>query len=310
MKDAAHHRWLAETEWQIRNDYERLHLEALRDPQRAGHGGEATWKSMLQDWLPPTYEVATRKYLIPEIGDDVFEVDLVVFSPGYPRVLRNREEVLAGGISAAFSVRLTADAAGLTDALERALRLQRGMKPRFGTPRAQLQGPFATGFLAHDHAWKKPGSDPSQNTFDVLDEWHRQINHPIEMLDYVCIPSLGLWNTLRMPYVPPSALSVNPAATSAQRTQGSVMTAVMRSDPASGAGPVAQFVGTLYQRLSYDDPTVRGLADNFRVSGTGGSGSGIQHLWELDKVYDHDVRRLLPIRGLSRGDPDWSTVLS
>ena len=88
-----HFDWLAAVSRDIQDDYERLHEVALRDPQRSGHGGESSWVQVLCDWLPPTYEVGTRKYSMPEQGEDVrsdageraFETDIVVFDPSYPR---------------------------------------------------------------------------------------------------------------------------------------------------------------------------------------------------------------------------------
>jgi hypothetical protein len=79
-----HHQWLDEFTRSIREDYDRLHAEARGDPQRAGHGGEETWARLLRAWLPPTYEVATRKYIVPEEGDETFETDIVVFKSGIP----------------------------------------------------------------------------------------------------------------------------------------------------------------------------------------------------------------------------------
>jgi hypothetical protein len=69
-----------------------------RTPQRAGHGGEATWAQLLQKWLPSSYEVATRRYILPETDDapeppEGSETDIVIFSPGYPPALRRHEEV-------------------------------------------------------------------------------------------------------------------------------------------------------------------------------------------------------------------------
>jgi hypothetical protein len=61
---------MRETADQIQKDYERLHDVAANDPQRAGHGGESTWKELLTNWLPPSYEVVTRRYIVPEDGED------------------------------------------------------------------------------------------------------------------------------------------------------------------------------------------------------------------------------------------------
>jgi hypothetical protein len=77
--------------------YDSLREEARQqEVQRSGHGGEETWARLLQAWLPPAYAVGTRKYIVPEEGDETFETDLVVFNPGYPAPLRERRDVLAG----------------------------------------------------------------------------------------------------------------------------------------------------------------------------------------------------------------------
>jgi hypothetical protein len=89
--------------------------------------------------------------------------DLVIFNPGFPRRLRSREDVLAGGVAAAFSVKLTLDPAGLRDACERAARLRRATKTGHGSPRTELLGAFAVGVLAHAHTWTRPRSTPREN---------------------------------------------------------------------------------------------------------------------------------------------------
>lgn len=88
------------------------------------------------------------------------------------RSLHGREELIAGGVSAAFSVKLTATAAGLEDAVDRARRLRRGLLPRFGTPRAQIVGPYAIGLLCHSHGWTQPGSTPAENVRSALEREH------------------------------------------------------------------------------------------------------------------------------------------
>jgi hypothetical protein len=105
-----HHRWFDQLAADIASDYQQLHAVARKDAQRAGHGGESTWLRLLNNWLPPTYGVGQRKYILPERdGEEPFETDIVVFNPAYPERLREREEILAGGVAAAFSVKLTLD---------------------------------------------------------------------------------------------------------------------------------------------------------------------------------------------------------
>jgi hypothetical protein len=99
--------------------------------------------------LPSAYKVVTRKYILPEVGSESFETDIVVLNPSYPERLHSREEMLAGGVAAAFSLKLTADAQGIRDAVERAVALRRALQPRMGTPRDEMIGPFPVGLLAH-----------------------------------------------------------------------------------------------------------------------------------------------------------------
>jgi hypothetical protein len=149
--------WFRSVQREIADDYDRLHREALNDPQCAGHGAEATWKGVLAQWLPDGYGVEARKYIIPEVGTEIFETDLVVLRPSYPRPLHRRAKILAGGVAAAFSVKQTLDAEGIVDGADRAMRLRRAMKPRNGTPREQMLAPFPVGLLANSHCWEVAG---------------------------------------------------------------------------------------------------------------------------------------------------------
>jgi hypothetical protein len=126
-----------------------------------GTGEKELGARVLEQWLPPAYEVVTRKYVIPEVGTRSFETDIIVLRPSYPVPLRSREEILAGGVAAAFSVKLTLDAAGIRDGVERAVALRRGLITRHGTLRDEMAPPFPVGLLAHSHIWKAPGSAPA-----------------------------------------------------------------------------------------------------------------------------------------------------
>jgi hypothetical protein len=86
------------------------------------------------------------------------------------------------------------------------------------------------------------------------------------------------------------------------------MTAFMLDDPGGTPNPVATLIELLYQRLALDDPPLRGIANGFRLTGTSGPGSGPMRLWHLDEVFGQEVFRLLPSRGMSRGDSDWATA--
>jgi hypothetical protein len=305
------HQWLDDVTRSIAEDYDRLHAEARDDPQRSGHGGEETWARLLREWLPPTYEVATRRYIVPEEGDETFETDLVVFNPGYPRRLRERRDVLAGGVAAAFSVKLTLDAAGVRDGIRRAALLRRGTKKRYGTARTELLGPFAVGLLAHSHSWNLPGSTPLENISTAAwDLDHAEVTHPRERLDMLCVADLNTWTRSRVPYIPPSAAVSHPGTTEDQKTHGFCVTGFLMSDRDKSPAPVAVLIAYLIERLSYADPSVAAFADGLRLTDTWGAGSGPQRLWGLNDVFDERVRALLPMNGLGAGGRDWATAYS
>jgi hypothetical protein len=284
--EPAQAKWFRALGQEIKEEYDRLHQEALEDPQRAGHGGEATWVSVFKKWLPPAYPVLTREYIIPEIGTEKFEMDIVVLHPSYPEPLRSREEILAGGVAAAFSVRLTLDAAGIRDGVKRAVALRRAMQPRHGTPRKEMTAPFPVGMLAHTHDWKAPNSTPAANILSQFQSLDSELaGHPRESLDYLCVADLGFWSVLRMPYMPPMAVEYDPGASEHQRMEGAASTVISQTSPSQTFTAVAQLITHLFVHPSYFDPMLRPLADNLRLTGTSGSSSGENRLWDLNCIF-------------------------
>jgi hypothetical protein len=181
---------LAELDHKVQQDYENSEDAASKDPQQAGHLAEATWKGLLDLWLPAGYSVATRRYVVPETNDDSFEVDLVVFRPHVPEVLRKQTRVPHGAIAAAFSVRRTADRAGLADAVDRAVRLRRSMDRSNlnSVPRKRVFPAYPVGFLALSHSWASDASVVVETvTTALLELDEANAEHPAESLDLCCI---------------------------------------------------------------------------------------------------------------------------
>jgi hypothetical protein len=173
----------------------------------------------------------TRPHIVPEEGDEKFETDLVVFNPGYPERLRSRVEVLAGGVAAAFSVKLTLDADGLRDGIERAAKLRRATKVRSGTVRTELLGAYPVGLLAHSHVWKQSGSTPEENISRACESRDREYaRHPRESLDYLCVADLNTWGTSKTSWWPPEVAAGQPWATDDMKINGCCITFVTRSD--------------------------------------------------------------------------------
>jgi len=306
------HQWVQGVERDIQEDYDRLHTaaQAWDKIQQAGHGGESTWARMLEEWLPPDYEVGLRKYLIPEVGDDTFETDLVIFRPSYPKALRKREEVLGGGIAAAFSIKLTLDAAGIRDGFERARDIRRGQAMLVGTPRREMLGSFPIGILAHSHDWKADGSTPLENVArNCLDSDIEVCAHPRETVDLICVADLATWTTFRVPYFPPAAAVHTPGISATQVREGYAISSIVGTDPTGTPSPVASFLANLMARLSYDDPTIAPMANSYNAMGSQGRGAGLQRMWELADVFSPEVLQRLSSRGMQGAGDPWGTVL-
>jgi hypothetical protein len=330
--EPAHVAWFRSVEREISEEYERLHKQALADPQRAGHGGEATWANLLREWLPQTYNVVTRKYILPEVGDKTFETDIVVLNPSYPERLHGREEILAGGVAAAFSVRLTADAAGIRDAFSRAVELRRALQPRSGTPRDEMLAPFPVGFLAHAHKWNAASSTPIENVdqhLHSLDD--AMVAHPRETLDYLCIADLGMWVTMRIPFfmmqtdhlpAPDFGMPVpllgrmttqNPGLATEAREQLDkiryvVGSAISRAMPGGSYTTIGTFVAHLLSRLSYADPSLRSLAVSLRASGALGTAQGALRPWQPASVLSQWNLNQVPNAILQGGSDLWGSA--
>jgi hypothetical protein len=330
LSEPAHVAWFRSVEREIKEDYERLHNEALSDPQRAGHGGEGTWARILEQWLPPAYKVVTRKYIVPEVGSKSFETDIVVLHPSYPVPLHSREEILAGGVAAAFSVKLTLDAAGIRDGVERAVALRRGLQPRSGTPQDEMTGPFPVGLLAHSHTWKAPASSPAENIDNHLLALDQElVTHPRESIDYVCIADLGLWVTVRVPFMMMQApgygspikgmdrlieeVGKTPEGESATKwlssLSGIAASTIAHTLPTETFTTVGSFVAHLLARMSYADPMLHSLSVGFRAMGAVGTSQGSLRAWRLDSVFSEWVRQRLPTSVLQGGSDLWGSAM-
>lgn len=296
---------------EIQESYDRLHEDATADFQRAGHGGESAWVAILRNWLPPSYEVATRKYIVPEVGNDVFETDIIVLNPSYPPALRVREQILPGGVAAAFSVKLTLNAAGIRDGVDRAVRLRRALRPRIGAPRYEMLPPFPIGVLAHSHTWIRPGSDPAGNVSRNLKLFDGELAmHPRESLDYLCVSDLATWAVLRQPYFPPSPLVDRHAEVEHQKTEGAAFTTTQRFAPDFGFNAISTLITRLLARLSFYDATLRPLSDNLTATGgLAGAVDEAKRIWSLDDVFTSDTKNALLSRPLENPNSDWAGAI-
>ncbi|HTX97321.1 MAG TPA: DUF6602 domain-containing protein [Mycobacterium sp.] len=277
--DHEHHQWLADVNRSIVESYEReVEMAQQRNnKQRIGHRVESRWHRMLLDWLPPQYDVGKRKYLLLEAEDGpaaTKEHDLVVFHPCYPMRLRENDGVLASGVAAVFSLRRTIKRKDIVEAYKDAAILRAGMKIREGTPRGHLAPPVFFGLLGESHGWTR---DPKQRVRKLVDEFDHTVKVPREGLDMLCVADLGYWVRstsiikaeiwkIQMPESPPRELNNFVAAQAAQ----DIVLSGLRHDykDEQPLSPLTHFIGSLWAKLTINDPTVRPLADGFRITNT------------------------------------------
>ena len=123
--------WFREIGEEIQADWERLHQQAESDPQRAGHGARRRGPIILVNgsrpnttWRPgSTSSSRSRARLSRERRTWSFIAPVIPGSCGDAR----------GGVAAAFNVRLTLNADGIRDGVERAAEMRRYLKPRYET---------------------------------------------------------------------------------------------------------------------------------------------------------------------------------
>lgn len=251
-----HHQWLEDASDDIQRDYDRILNKARQvgRTQEAGHENEQVWETFLTNWLPPQYEVATRKYIVGTADEQPkpFETDLIVFHPGYPLKLRERTHVMAAGVAAAFSTKLTLKPDGVKEAAASSASLHQALIPRHGHLRWEVWKPYIYGVLAASHAWKSPNSMPADNlTKLIVEADYNYAQHPAESLDLVCVADLGTWmKQLVYTHFPPEEVMHTFHAHLVGKTNK----------------PVVEFLAVLYELLSWRNSDMEGMARDFLVT--------------------------------------------
>jgi hypothetical protein len=278
-----HHQWLEDLNRSIVESYARDQTMAGESKriQQTGHRVESRWDEVLSDWLPPQYEVDKRKYLLLETPDGptvTRETDLVVFYPHYPEKLRTKESVLASGVAAAFSVKRTLNRDAIVEAFRDGVTLRRGMKIRDGTLRHHLVPPVFFGLLAESHAWKT-SDNPKEKIKTITDELGKEtLQSPREGLDFICVADLGCW-TRQVAVLTEKFLAQTPVITPFFGNEAIVLTGMRHRYEDQDLSPLTNFIGSLWQKLAINDPSLKPLADGLRLTETDPTGgqSGLTH---------------------------------
>lgn len=292
-----HHQWIQDAATDIQRDYDRLYAQATERgrAQEVGHGNETIWQNFLTNWLPPQYEVATRKYIVgtKDTDENPFETDLVVFHPGYPRRLRTESHVMAAGVAAAFSTKLTLRRAGLAEAAESSHKLQQMLVTEEGSARTELWKPYVYGILSASHTWKAENSRPVDNIENALfDDVTKYAMHPSAMLDLICVADLALWSKTADFWVHFED-DEDPATFIAAKIQ----TTHYRPNSVE-ANPLTLLLSALYEFLSWRNEDMKPIARDFKMTNPQPGGAGWQHSWPVGAVLSVEA-----IKGLQQADP-------
>lgn len=263
----------------VRADYEEARRHTRnKDPQRAGHEGEGTWQRVLEAW-GPGWPVVTRKYIVGP-GGETNEVDVLLLKPTYPAPLLGQPSVMASGVAAAFSCKLTLRRNDLREALTQKARINDVAGRPNQTVRESLCGTIPFGLLAHSMDFSGAAQrDPSH----VLQEAYEQIahelvggsaaeglvTHPADELDALLVADASFLQTMRVAF---GLVAPRGPSTSFN----------MPSRPPDRAGtPLAQFLVWLEGRCGTD--ALASLSAAFRAR----ESQGLVTNWPIDIYAEH-----------------------
>ncbi len=276
----------------IQAEYERITKRSREDSGTAGDEGEENWRELLADWLPHQCRVETKGRIMFANGTASPQVDVIVLSPEYPAGLAKKKMYLAAGVLAAFECKLTLRSNDINDAFANAAKMTTGLPLRKGTPYCEVHRPFIYGLLAHSHCWKEEASTPFENIRRQLDNaLEKQINHPKEMPDVVCVSDLGTWTAMKGPHFGSYAYrdgvwywqKVDPPAFHC----GYMLHHDPKPESQCPLSTVGVFICDLLRRLGRERPELRSVADYFEDVGISGGAQGTAREWPLTILTDN-----------------------
>lgn len=278
-------------------EYNRIQMRATEDPGTAGDQGEENWAELLRDWLPRNYEIVTKGRIISQDGVTSPQIDVLVLKGSYPKKLLNKKLYLAAGVAAAFECKTTLKSAHIVEAIENCVKIKNLYPSRTGTLYKELHSPLIYGLLAHSHAWKAAGSTPEQNIQQKLREVDAlHASHPRLQLDLLCVADLAAWVLAKIAFIGPARVHDWSSMESRFGPHGSSLSGYFGH---AGMYPhqtqdeqftaIGAFISYLSQKLAWEDPSLRSLADYYRVTNIGGSGQGDMRSWDIS-IFSEQIR--------------------
>ena len=304
------HNFMRRITREMSEDYEVIRKRTPEDPGTAGDQGEEHWAELLRGWIPRTFTVETKGKIIGHNGRTSPQVDVIVLKDVYPKKWLGQKLYLAAGVAAAFECKSTLRPHHITKAIQTSVAIKNLFPIRRGTPYKELHAPILYGLLAHSHDWKQPGSTPDANVTKNLrasDETY--VEHPRQALDLVCVADLATWTSSIMTFMGPNQVpSGFPRLADVYGKDGSavsyyVKNAGLTSTPDNPFTPIGAFIAHLSQKLAWENPGLRDLADYYRMVDLQGGGGGEGRHWPAS-IYSADVRPRVEAEPLPMG-VDW-----
>ena len=312
MTDTHHalHTFMAQVTSEMASEYSRIFSKTAEDPGTAGDEGEENWATLLRDWLPSQYHVATKGRLIGSDGQMSPQIDVLVLKPFYPRKLREKKIWLANGVAAVFECKTTLRADHITASAKRCVSFKNLFARRAGTPLRELRSSLTYGILSHSHAWKSLGSKPAANVDNAVWQTMADANHPANLIDLICVADVGCWSEMALAYYkadwrPDTTESLKLVFGGEWGPSSSMMRADVADDNQHDTfQPIGAMLAYLTQRLAWDDPSIRELADYYRMANLWGQGAGRMRHWPKSVL--SDVVQQGIESGLMTNGPDWN----
>ena len=298
------HEFMRQLSDKMAANYRFIQRRASEDPGTAGDQGEENWAELLRGWLPRTYEVVTKGRIISQDGHTSPQIDVLVLKSIYPKQLidENQKIFLAAGVAAAFECKTTLKASHIEETVKTCVKIKNLYPNREGTPYKELHAPIVYGLLAHSHDWKCPRSRPEANIEQkLLVSDYLHVSHPRQGLDLLCVADLAAWTLSKVTFFGPrgAALSSYMGHTSSSDHQVEHFT------------PIGVLISHLTGWLAREDPSLRDLADYYRITNISGSGGGSSRDWP-SSIYSEGVRRLVEADNLTTGPAavwdEWNMV--
>ncbi|NOI65275.1 hypothetical protein F0227_03480 [Vibrio sp. 99-8-1] len=274
---------------EMSSEYTRIQRRTKEDSGTAGDQGEENWAELLENWLPSNFHIVTKGRIIGHDGKTSPQIDVLVLKSSYPRRLLSKKLYLAAGVLAAFECKNTLKANHIKEAVCTSKIVKSLAEVRSGTPFKELHSPIIYGVLAHSHSWKEANSTPIKNIQNkVTEEDKRLVTHPSQSIDLLCVADLGTWSLFKYTYVDMGEPKYN-SGLKGTPMSGYVGFTNKTSGQGEGFTPIGSLIFNLSQRLAWESPEIRSLADYYRCTNLSGVGEGSMRSWS-SAIYSNYVR--------------------